>query len=238
MVERATQRRVRPVPLAAPGSFYARLRDACRPEWLAYTEHPFVRGLADGTLPEAAFRYYLGQDYRFLIHFARAYGLAVYKADTLDDMRAASASISAILDIEMALHVKFCADWGLGEAEMEALPEDNATMAYTRFVLEAGLAGDLLDLHAALAPCVLGYAEIGAALAADPAARRDANPYGEWIEMYAGAEYQQVARDEIETIERLSERRGGEARFEALAKTFNAATRLEVDFWQMGLDAA
>ena len=33
-------------------------------------------------------------------------------------------------------------------------------------------------------------------------------------------------------------RRGGEGRFSALAATFTAATRLEADFWQMGLDAA
>jgi thiaminase/transcriptional activator TenA len=241
-MEPTTKRIVAPPPLAAPTSLYARLRDACDADWRAYTGHAFVRGLGDGSLPEPAFRYYLGQDYLFLIYFARAYGLAVYKADALDDMRAAAASLSAIIDIEMELHVKFCAGWGLSEAEMAALPEDNATMAYTRFVLETGMAGDLLDLHAALAPCIVGYAEIGAALAATlgdgGGAGRGGNPYGEWIEMYAGAEYQQVARDEVATLERLGERRGGAARFDALARTFRAATRLEADFWQMGLDAA
>lgn len=230
-------RNVETVPLTAPGSLYGRLRQACAADWQAYTGHAFVRGLADGSLPEPAFRHYLGQDYLFLIHFARAYGLAVYKADALDDMRAAAASLGAILDVEMELHVKFCASWGLDEAAMAALSEDTATTAYTRFVLDAGQAGDLLDLHIALAPCVIGYGEIGAALAAEGAARRAENPYREWIEMYAGAEYQQVARAAIETIERLGERRGGEARFDSLARTFAMATRLEADFWQMGLDA-
>lgn len=234
---RRTEQSVEPVPLAAPGSLYARLREACAADWQAYTVHAFVRGLADGSLPAPAFRYYLGQDYLFLIHFARAYGLAVYKADALDDMRAAAASLAAILDIEMDLHVKFSAGWGLDEPAMAALREDTATTAYTRFVLEAGQAGDLLDLHIALAPCIIGYAEIGAGLAAEGAARGSDNPYREWIEMYAGAAYQQLARDEIETIERLGERRGGDARFDALARTFAVATRLEADFWQMGLDA-
>ena len=32
------------------------------------------------------------------------------------------------------------------------------------FVLERGMAGDLLDLHVALAPCIVGYAEIAAEL--------------------------------------------------------------------------
>jgi len=235
-MERTTKRIKRKPPEAADTSLFSRLRDACAVEWQTYTDHPFVRGLGDGSLPEGGFRHYLGQDYLFLIQFARAYGLAVYKADALDDMRAAAASLSAILDIEMELHVKFCAGWGLSEAEMAAQSEDSATMAYTRYVLETGMAGDLLDLHAALAPCIVGYAEIGAALAAKGGGGD--NRYSEWIAMYAGDEYQQVARDEVATIERLGERRGGEARFEALARTFRAATRLEIDFWQMGLDAA
>ena len=217
------------------GNLFTRLRAACAADWQAYTGHEFVRALGDGSLPEPAFRYYLGQDYLFLIHFARAYGLAVYKADALDDMRAAAASLSAILDVEMDLHVKFCASWGLDESTMAALPEDAATTAYTRYVLEAGLAGDLLDLHTALAPCILGYAEIGATLA--ERGRLTGNPYREWIEMYAGADYQHVAHEEIETIERLGARRGGDARFDDLARTFGMATRLEADFWQMGLDA-
>ena len=84
--------------LAPPGSLFARLREAAGDAWTAYVEHAFVRMLAAGTLPEPAFRRYLVQDYLFLIHLARAYALAAYKADNLDDMRAASATLTAILD--------------------------------------------------------------------------------------------------------------------------------------------
>lgn len=235
-MERTTKRIQRPPADEADTTLFARLRDACAVEWLAFTEHPFVRHIGDGSLPEDAFRHYLGQDYLFLIQFARAYGLAVYKSDALEDMRAAAASLSAILDIEMELHVKFCAGWGLDEAEMATLPEDSATMAYTRFVLETGMAGDILDLHAALAPCIVGYAEIGAALGGQ--AKSAKNPYTDWIAMYAGDEYQQVARDEVATLQRLGARRGAAARFDALAKTFRTATGLEAEFWAMGLAAA
>ncbi|MBO6559548.1 MAG: thiaminase II [Nisaea sp.] len=224
--------------LVPEGSYLDRLIRSASGAWSAYTEHPFVAGMADGTLPEAAFRHYLGQDYLFLIHFARAYGLAVYKSDRLEDMRAASAVISGILDVEMELHVKYCAGWGLSEAEMAALPEDPACMAYTRYVLERGMAGDVLDLHVALAPCVVGYGVIGQRLAADPETKREGNPYLAWIEMYSGEEYLDVARGAAAHIEDLAERRGGEARFGELSKTFDAATVLERDFWQMGLSAA
>ena len=60
----------------AEGGLFRRLRDACAAEWEAYTWHPFVRAMSDGTLPLAAFRRYLVQDYLFLLHFARAEALA------------------------------------------------------------------------------------------------------------------------------------------------------------------
>lgn len=218
-----------------PDSLFDTLRSHCSDDWKTYVEHPFVAGMADGTLPEAAFRYYLEQDYLFLIHFARAYGLAAYKAETLEDIRGAAAGLSAIIDTEMALHVEFCAGWGLTEAQMSAVPEAPETMAYTRYVLEKGLQGDLLDLHVALAPCMLGYGEIGHALAHNPNTKIAGNPYVPWIEMYASKDYQDVAAEERATIDRLMVERGGPGRMASLQKTFAEATRLEAAFWDMGL---
>ena len=90
-------------------SFLERLKAEASAEWRAYTEHPFTNGMADGSLAEAAFRHYLVQDYLFLIEFARAYALSVHKSPKLADMREAAAGLSAILDVEMDLHVKLCA---------------------------------------------------------------------------------------------------------------------------------
>jgi len=66
---------------------FDRLVAANSSPWRAYTEHAFVRQLGDGTLPRAAFQRYLIQDYLFLIHFCRAYGLAIYKTTDLGEMR-------------------------------------------------------------------------------------------------------------------------------------------------------
>jgi thiaminase/transcriptional activator TenA len=214
---------------------FERLVAARRDDWRAYVEHPFVHGLGDGTLPPAAFRAYLVQDYLFLIQFARAYALAVYKGRDLDDMRSAARSLAAILDVEMDLHVRLCAGWGLAPAVLETVPEGRATTAYTRYVLDTGLRGDLLDLHVALAPCVIGYAEIARALA-ERGALTPSNPYAPWIAEYAGFAYQDLAFEARRTLDRLAERALTEARFEDLAAVFGQAARLEADFWSQGLD--
>ena len=217
------------------GGLFERLRAAAGSIWPAYTRHDFVLRLAQGDLPEAAFRRYLVQDYLFLLHFARAWGLAIYKSESLAEMRRAQSLVAATLETEIGLHIEYCRGWGLSEAAMVEEPEALETIAYTRFVLDRGLAGDRLDLEVALAPCIVGYAEIAAERMADPATRHDGNPYREWLDMYAGAEYQSLAREAATALDEQFQRRGGEGRFPALATAFATATRLEADFWSMGL---
>ena len=215
-------------------SFFERLKGAAAAEWRAYAEHPFTTAMANASLPQAAFRHYLVQDYLFLIEFARAYALAVYKAPQLADMRDAAAGLSAILDVEMNLHVKLCAGWGLSPADLERAMPAAATLAYTRYVLDTGMRGDLLALKVALAPCVIGYAEIATRLAAVAGASAAANPYRVWIDEYAGAAYQGVAANARTGLDRLAERYLTPAREAELVAIFKEATRLEADFWEMG----
>ena len=207
---------------------FSRLKAAAPADWAGYVDHAFVRQIGDGSLPEAAFRTYLVQDYLFLIQFARAYALAAYKSRTLGDMNAAQAGLAAILD-EMELHVRLCGRWGSSTAEIEAEPEHQATVAYTRFVLDCGVAGDLLDLHVALAPCVIGYAEIGGRLAPDGVDALKEHPYREWIGEYAGEGYQEVAAKARRRLDDLAARAMTEARFVELATLFAQASRLEAD---------
>ena len=215
-------------------SFFERLKAASPAEWRSYTEHPFTDGMANGSLPEAAFRHYLVQDYLFLIEFARAYALSVYKSPSLADMREGAAGLSAILDVEMDLHVKLCAGWGLSPDDLEHAPPAAEMLAYTRYVLDAGMRGDLLALKVALAPCVIGYAEIATRLAAHPQANAAGNPYRVWISEYAADAYQEVAAGARAHLDRLAGRYATPSREAELIAIFREATRLEADFWEMG----
>lgn len=224
--------------MSAPdyGRAFALWRDHA-PEWRAYAYHPFVEGLRTGRLPRANFLHYLRQDYIFLIHFARAWALAAAKAETLAEIRAAATTVQALTHVEMPLHVQVCAAQGIDAATLEATEEAPANLAYTRYVLEAGYSGDFLDLMAALAPCVLGYGEIGARL------KGSGGPYGDWIETYAGAAYQGLCHDVGGLIDgalahRLGPNWADLPRAQYLSKRFATATRLEVGFWQMGLEGA
>lgn len=218
------------------GYRFTDLTAACHDDWRRYIEHDFVRQLGEGTLEQDAFRHYLKQDYLFLIHFGRAYALATYKSRDINELRHSLDGLKTIIDVELGLHIEYCRQWGISEEELTALPEARATMAYTRYVLDTGNRGDLLDMHVALAPCLVGYAVIADWInAQSTTVRGNANSYDAWIKMYESEEFQAARRAEEAWLDaRLAE--VTPRRFEELVTVFRDATRLEIDFWQMGLD--
>ncbi|GAA6191363.1 thiaminase II [Phaeobacter sp. NW0010-22] len=218
------------------GRAFGLMRAAAGDVWRDYTRHAFVEGMKDGTLPRESFLHYLRQDYVFLIHFSRAWALGVVKAETHEEMLAASATVNGLISEEMKLHIGVCAEAGISQEELFSTPERPENLAYTRFVLEAGYSGDFLTLLAALAPCAMGYAEIGARLSKEA----NSETYRDWINTYAGEDYQASIRSVGVLLEGALVRRLGENYdqlpcWKGLCQTFATATQLEVGFWQMGM---
>jgi thiaminase/transcriptional activator TenA len=181
--------------------------------------------------------HYLIQDYVFLVHFSRAWSLAVVKAETINEMKVCAGTVDALVNHEMALHIKTCAAEGIKEETLFNSIEAVENLAYTRYVMDAGIQGDFLDMMAALAPCVMGYGEIGLRLKAD---MNEDTPYKEWINTYADPEYQDVCTNvgtmmDAAIVRRLSDM-SASPRALFLQERFTTATRLEVGFWQMGLN--
>lgn len=205
--------------------------------WNDYVHHRFVEQLGDGTLPQDCFLHYLIQDYVFLVHFSRAWALAVVKSESLEEMKTAAATVDALVNHEMQLHVQICREAGISEDAIFSAEEAVENLSYTRYVMDAGFSGDFLDLMAALMPCVFGYGEIGARLMTTGA---QDTPYRNWIETYASEDYQGLCRTVAAMLETAVTARLGAVpkespRWAALSARFRTATRLEVGFWDMGL---
>jgi len=215
---------------------FGALRKEAGPLWHDYTRHSFISQLAQGTLPSVCFKRFLMQDYLFLMHYARAYALLAAKSLRIEDIREALQGLQAITE-EMPLHIRYCAQWGISEAMLHKEEEAAQTIAYTRYVLDVGHTGDRLDLMCALLPCMAGYAEIGLRLAESRETVWENNPYAEWIQSYQSESYLQGVQTSLDMINKLGQKMCTPHRFKSLSHIFNTATRLETDFWQMGLDA-
>jgi len=219
------------------GEVFKILKDKNVNVWLYYTKHEFVQKLANDSLHENCFLNYLKQDYLFLIQFSKAWSLAILKSDNLEEMKIAASTVNELINFEMGLHISLCEKYGISKLDLENTEEKNENIAYTRYVLELGYSGDFLDLLSALAPCVLGYGEIGLNL-------QNSNPkismYKKWIETYSSSEYQSVCLNVGKLIDKSFKLRLGENytntyKWNKASLIFKKATFLEVDFWNMAL---
>lgn len=209
------------------------LRDLAAPVWRAQHEHPFVRGIGDGTLELERFAYWVRQDYLFLIEYCRLFALAAARSPDLATLGRFAELLATTANVEMGLHRAYAAEFGIAEAELEAEPLQPATRAYTDFLLRVAATADFAELVAALLPCMWGFSEIGGELAARglPAEGR----YARWIAMYADSEFAALAAWCRALVDRLAEG-VGEAGRRRMADAFLTSSRYELAFWQAAWD--
>jgi thiaminase/transcriptional activator TenA len=209
-------------------SFAAELREASAPVWEAQVAHPFVSGIGDGTLPEERFRFYVRQDYLFLIDYGRLLALAAARAPRMAWMRRFAALAESVLETEMDLHRAFAARWGITSEQLETETTAPATDAYCDFLLRTASLGDFAELVAALLPCMWSYAEIGARLAQAPP---DHDGYAEWIAAYASEDFQRLAEWCRELTDAAADDVAGPGRLR-MHNAFRTSSEHELAFWE------
>jgi len=162
------------------------LWDSCRDLAQACLDHPFVRGLADGTLDPAVFRDYVAQDAFYLRAFVKAYALALARCDEPAAAQAFHELIGGALQ-EIAMHRDYARTLGL---DLDAVRPNAACLAYTDFLLATAWGRSLGEILAAMTPCMRLYAWLGQNLAAYAVPE---NPYRRWIETYSAPEFDRLA---------------------------------------------
>jgi thiaminase (transcriptional activator TenA) len=219
-------------PTGDPGRepFSAHLRRLADPVWRAQHEHPFVRGIGDGSLDLERFRHWVRQDYRFLVEYCRLFGLAAARAPDLDTLVRFADLLQTTARTEMDLHRAYAAELGITLAALEREPMAPTTRAYTDFLVRVAATGEFAELAAALLPCMWGFAEIGQVLAARglPAEPR----YAKWVRMYADPEFAALAGWCRGLVDRLACGADDAAR-SRMEETFLTSSRYEYLFWEM-----
>lgn len=216
-------------------SFSDELRARSADLWAAQHQHPFVRGIADGTLDPERFRFYVRQDYRFLIDYGRLLALACARAPRLDWMERFAELAHSTLTEEMELHRSYAESWGISRAQLESEPADPVTRAYTDFLLRTAALGEFGELVAALLPCMWGYSEVGTALAAGP--RPSGARYAQWIETYASAEFAALAKWCRSVCDAVAAEASPELR-RRMGEAFRVCSEHELAFWDVAWRSA
>ena len=209
--------------------FTEEVRRKVDPLWRKEHNHPFVQGIGDGTLAIDKFQYYLKQDFVFLIGFSRAIAIAIAKANNLDDMSWFSRLLNETLNTEMDLHFSYCQEFGLSEAEIAKTVPSPTTEAYINHLLQVANNGTTIETAVAILPCSWGYSEIGKKLEAQ-GLPTEAPLYSRWIEMYSSPDFEELAKDLRNFIDREHDKLPEDGRMK-LVNIFFKSSEYEYRFW-------
>ena len=212
------------------GRFTDRLRVLADPIWQAQHDHPFVRGLADGSLPAEDFRRWLLQDYLFLVEYCRVLALGAARAPDVATATRLADVLHATLHEEMALHRRCAAEFGIEEEELASGEMVDVTRAYTDHLLRVAAVEDFAQLAAALLPCMWGYSELGQRLAQAPPSPEPR--YRDWIETYADPAFADLAGWCREVVDGIAVDAGSETR-SRMEREFLVSSRFELSFWSV-----
>lgn len=208
-----------------------RLHEAARPVWEKCLNHPFVKGIGDGTLPAEKFQYFMLQDYLYLFDYAKVFALGVVKSRDPELMRTFAENVDEILGGEMNIHRAYMKRLGITEEQVFEVKPALDNLSYTNYMLAAANAGGPQEIVASILACSWSYAEIGQSLAEIPGAAE--HPfYGEWIKSYASKEYAAVNDALIKLMDDLTED-ASEEQLCYLTEIFVNCSRYELGFWDM-----
>ena len=190
----------------------------------ACLEHPFVQGIATGTLDRVKFAYYVGQDAFFLEAFARAYSLAAAKAPDWQGFEVFHALAGGVLE-ELRLHKGYAAEWSIDLGNVEPAA---ATRRYTDFLMATAWGSDASLITVAMTPCMRLYAFLGQQLAHSGIPDHQ---YADWIRTYSHQEFEKLAQ----TLESLTDQY---TKITASVKSiYRYAMLCERDFFQAAWEA-
>lgn len=209
-----------------------RLLAATEDIWAKYHTHPFVRGIADGTLDEEKFRYYMVQDYLYLIDYAKVFAIGVAKARDPETMRLFAGYVHQILDGEMDIHKGYMQRLGIALEDAERAPVALDNLSYTSYMLRVAYDEGPAEIAAAILSCALSYEYIAKEIVAKDPAAADHPFYGEWVRGYADPGYAASNQVLVELTERLT-KDYSQAQLEHLTEIFIACSRYEGAFWDM-----
>jgi thiaminase (transcriptional activator TenA) len=204
------------------------LRHGCADMWAKIHDHPFLREMADGTLPTSKFAFYVGQNLLFLPELAKAAAIGVAKATDEVTMRDFSEIVGNIMNLEIPKNRELLGEVAPdGPAQLTMAP---ANLAYTRHLITVAYEGGAANILASFTPCSWSYGELGRAYA--PKRPIDQPAYDRWFEFFSGAEYWETLEAGKSRLDRLCADLG-EAEMRRVSDIFHVSTQLEYLFWDM-----
>jgi len=216
--------------LVAEG-FSKRLREESASIWEGIFAHPFLVEVGRGDLPLDKFRFYVKQDYAYLMEFARCLGIATAKVEDMETMRAFASLLNASLTIEVEMLEKLGEKLGIPTDKLKMAEPAPTNLAYTRHLLCVAYSGTVGEIVAAMLPCMWTYQEIIERLGGSTSLGGH-SIYQEWASTYRSQEYIDLVDWYRSLVDRFATESGSLVR-DKMRRHFILSSRYEYMFWDM-----
>ena len=213
-------------------SFARSLKAKAGNVWEDGYNHPFVQELGAGTLSKERFKFWLLQDYLYLLQYAKVFAMATVKSDTEEIMTNFTSIQHYIFSSEMNVHREYMAKFGVTKEEISAVKASLYNRTYTANMLSYGLTGSLVEILATIFPCAWTYSDYGRRLKEQYAGNLENNFYKTWIEKYASDDFASSFDWICDTLDILVEKMDDKQR-EKIADIFTSSVEFEYLFWDM-----
>jgi thiaminase/transcriptional activator TenA len=214
---------------AGAQDFTAELWRDIRPIYAKTLDHPFLKGIADGTLPRERFQFYLVQDGLYLRAFSQGLSVLASKAPKEEwALKLAEHSIEAI-QAERQMHEKILGSYGVTPQMAAAAEMAPTTRAYTNHFLASVERLSFVEGLASMLPCYWIYLEVGKELIKKGSKNKD---YQRWIEQYGRAEYEKSVKQALAIMNEAA-RGATEEQRRSARRLFTLSARYEWMFWDM-----
>lgn len=207
-----------------------RLLEATKEIWESYNEHPFVKGIEDGTLDQEKFRYYIIQDFLYLEDYAKSFAIGIAKAKSVETTQIFSGYINLLTGSEMNIHHGYMGKFGVSQEELDNTPRALDNLSYTSYMLRVAYEEGEAEILTAILSCAYSYELIAKKMVKNNPDCVNHDFYGEWISGYAGEEYASGNVVLIDALNKLTENYT-EEQLKHLTDIFVACSRYEYLFW-------
>lgn len=213
-------------------TFLETLIEENMPTWQQYLEHPFIKKMADGSLKLSLYHHYLIEDTLYLKEFGRVYAYALYKADTLQQMRYFYEMLSIVQKNEAYSRILHLQELGEDINEVENRPPHPINTEYTTYMLDIAKSGKVVDVLAASLPCMVSYHFIADHYVKESKHVLDHHFYGQWFSDYSNESYAYYTSRWANVFNQLSETISEDHK-NKLRKIFKECSLHELKFWDM-----
>lgn len=204
--------------------------------WKKYFDHPFVKGIEDGTLDVQKFRYYIIQDYLYLADYAKVFGIGIAKSKTVDGMRFFAHYAYRLLEAEMDIHRGYMDRLQLTQTEIDSTPVKRDNLAYTSYMLRIAYEEGEAEVLACVLACAYSYEVIAKNITKNNPQAINHPFFGDWIAGYASESYSANNIKLINTLHQVT-KDYTDIQKQHLVQIFVTCSKHELAFWDLSWKA-